>query len=182
MQAHPDAPDDWLEPEDRAALTAEAMAAGAARADGWTAERRIAFLEALAAGHKVTAAARHVGMTPQGARKLRRRAPEFARVWDETFAFLAAELEESALHRAIHGSERPMMSRGRQVGTRIHYHDRLALQLLAVRDPMTYAPLHQRAAWLKATACVPGDQALSQNMAFPETSETSETSADSPRR
>lgn len=152
MDSQADAPDETaLDPEDRAAVLAEIEAEGAVRHDGWTAERRIAFLEALAAGHKVSAAARHVGMTPQGARKLKVRAPVFARIWDQTFAFLAAELEETAIHRAIYGSERPVMSRGRQVATRVHHHDTLALRLLAARDPLNYAPLRDRAAWLMAT-------------------------------
>lgn len=165
MEPQSDAPADWLDPEDRAAVLAEAEEEGTIRADGWSGARRVAFLEALAAGHKVTAAARHAGMTPQGARRLRARGPVFARIWGETFAFLAAELEESALHRAIHGSERPVMSRGRMVATRTHYHDRLVLQLLALRDPMNYAPLAERTAWLKEKSA----------RACPETSERRET-------
>lgn len=163
MDPQTDPAEEWLDPEDRKAVLAEAAEEGPGRCDGWTGARRIAFLEALAAGHKVSAAARHVGMTPQGARKLRRRAPVFARVWDDAFAFLAAELEESAMHRAIHGSERPVMSRGRQVGTRIHHHDRLALQLLALRDPLNYAPLGQRAAWLSAVEAAKSDKGERRN-------------------
>ena len=171
MDRQADSPNETsLDPEDRAALLAEAEAEGVVRHDGWTGERRIAFLEALAAGHKVLAAARHAGMTPQGARKLKARAPVFARIWDETFAFLAAEIEESAIHRAIHGSERPVMSRGRQVATRVHYHDALVLRLLAARDPLNYAPLRDRAAWLKAIA---ERSEPAQDMTEVETSETS---------
>ena len=144
--------DETLDPDDLAAILSEAAAEVINRRDGWSGERRTAFLEALIAGHKVAAAARSVGMMPQSARRLRLCAPQFARVWDETFAFIACELAASTFHRALHGSERPVMSRGRQVGVRIHHHDRLAMQLLAVRDPMNYAPLHARAAWIKAQA------------------------------
>lgn len=144
--------DDRLDPEDRAALLAEVGEGASTRHDGWSGERRAAFLEALMAGHKVAAAARSVGMTPQSARRLRARAPHFARIWDETFAFLASELEESAVFRAIHGTERPVMSRGRQVATRVHHHDGLLMRLLAARDPMNYGSVASRLALRKAAA------------------------------
>jgi hypothetical protein len=144
--------DDRLDPEDLAALLDEARGTSSTRHDGWSGERRVAFLEALMAGHKVGAAARSVGMTPQSARRLRARTPQFARIWDETFAFLASELEESAVFRAIHGTERPVMSRGRQVATRVHHHDGLLMRLLAARDPMNYGSIASRLALRKAAA------------------------------
>jgi molybdenum-dependent DNA-binding transcriptional regulator ModE len=49
------------------------------RDDGWTAERRIAFIEKLADCGSVTAAARHVGMRRESARRLRRRCPRASR-------------------------------------------------------------------------------------------------------
>ena len=51
------------------------------RHDGWTAERQRTFIAAVAEHGGVAAAARSVGMTPQGARKLRLRpdAEDFAR-------------------------------------------------------------------------------------------------------
>ena len=60
----------------------------AARHDGWTPDRQRGFITALAQHGGVAAAARAVGMTPQTARRLRKRAGAegFARAWD-----LAAE-------------------------------------------------------------------------------------------
>jgi hypothetical protein len=43
------------------------------RYDGWTAEKQIAFIEKLADCGSVSAAAKHVGMSRESARKLRRR-------------------------------------------------------------------------------------------------------------
>ena len=52
------------------------------RRDGWTAERRQVFLEALAAGHDVRRACGFVGLSRQAAYKLRGRDGEFAGQWD----------------------------------------------------------------------------------------------------
>ena len=43
------------------------------RHDGWTAERQIAFIEKLADCGSISAAAKHVGMSRESVRKLRRR-------------------------------------------------------------------------------------------------------------
>jgi hypothetical protein len=52
-----------------------------ARRNGWTEERREAFLVALAGGIDVRRACVHVGLSRQAAYKLRRRDPGFAREW-----------------------------------------------------------------------------------------------------
>ncbi len=54
------------------------------RADGWTPARQLAFLETLARTRSVSAAAKSVGMSREGAYRLRRRADAglFAAAWD----------------------------------------------------------------------------------------------------
>src|SRR3546814_17356968 len=55
-------------------ITATPAAADRTRCDGWTPDRQRAFLEAIAEGHTVDAAARIVRMTKQSAYALRHRA------------------------------------------------------------------------------------------------------------
>ena len=54
------------------------------RFDGWTPKRQLAFLETLARTRSVSAAAKSVGMSREGAYRLRRRAGAglFAAAWD----------------------------------------------------------------------------------------------------
>jgi hypothetical protein len=84
------------------------------RRDGWTAERRQAFLDHLAAGRDVGRACALVGMSRQNAYKLRTRDAGFARGWDEArraardgaeAAFLALLPEN--LRRAVSEASRP---------------------------------------------------------------------------
>ena len=158
MDSHPDPdPDDA---PDFTAVLAEVPADQ--RADGWTGERRAAFLDALWDGASITEAARVAGMTTQSARRLRLRAPAFAVAWDEAQAFAVQTLADTAYDRAIHGTQRDIIQRGKLVGQRTVHHDRLLLRLLAIRDPLTYAPIDERERWLKlngtaVAAAPPGD-------------------------
>ncbi len=54
------------------------------RRDGWTAERQLRFLDALARSRSVTKAARAAGMSREGAHRFLARNPEslFAALWD----------------------------------------------------------------------------------------------------
>lgn len=61
----------------------QAKASAKPRHDGWTPERKGRFLESLAAGWNVSRACALAGMSREGAYKLRRREPAFARAWDE---------------------------------------------------------------------------------------------------
>ena len=78
------------------------------RRDGWTLARRAQFLEHLAAGLDVKRACARLGLSREGAYRLRRRDAAFARAWDaalaerraaETRAFLARLPE--ALRRTV---------------------------------------------------------------------------------
>ena len=119
------------------------------RQDGWTGERRVAFLRALWDGASVAEAARTVGMSPQTARRLRQRAPAFAAAWDEAQAFVVQGLADTAYERAMHGTAQPIYQRGRIVGSKTVHHDRLLMRLLALRDPEHYAPIGERERWVQ---------------------------------
>lgn len=72
------------------------------RSDGWTLDRQLDFLDALARTRSVSLAARAVGMSREGAYRLRRRAGAtlFAAAWDRALAATGpapsrAEVDES---------------------------------------------------------------------------------------
>ena len=58
------------------------------RRDGWTAERQLHFLDALASSRSVRAAAAAAGMSREGAYRLRNRCEDslFALLWDRALA------------------------------------------------------------------------------------------------
>ncbi len=76
-----------------------------ARHDGWTVARQRAFVEALAVGDSVAAAAARVGMSKASAYRLRQRpeAAAFRAAWDGAVVQLGWQLEQTTLDRAING-------------------------------------------------------------------------------
>ena len=103
-----------------------------ARHDGWTPERQLRFIEQLAMIGLVSAAARACGMSGTSAYNLRDRpgAESFAAAWDAALAIGQMRADDTAIERAIHGEARPVFYRGRQVGARTVYNDRLLLAAL----------------------------------------------------
>ena len=96
---------------------------GSTRHDGGTPERPRAFIAACAEQGGVAAAARSVGMTPQGARKLRLRpdAEDFARAWDVAVEEGRLRARDEALRRGKEGVLVP----GKVIGTRRCFDGRL---------------------------------------------------------
>lgn len=74
------------------------------RVDGWTAQRRARFLEALAESCNVAEACRTVGMAKKSVYRLRQRDPGFAAEWAGALEQGYAELEMMLLGQAIFGS------------------------------------------------------------------------------
>lgn len=110
------------------------------RHDGWTAQKQIAFIEALAETACVETACRRVGVTRQSAYRLRRRecgAP-FRAAWDNALDHALHQLEEAALARALHGVPRPIFYKGEQVGEWREYDERLTMFLLRARRPQRF--------------------------------------------
>jgi hypothetical protein len=65
------------------------------RRDGWTAERQLRFLDALAATRSITRAAAAAGMSRESAYRLRdrREGALFAAIWDRALAFQPLPVE-----------------------------------------------------------------------------------------
>lgn len=108
-----------------------------ARRDGWTPDRQVRFVAALARTGNVQAAALAVGMGRGSAYALRARADagEFRIAWDDALELAMHRLASAALDRAIKGVAIPIFYRGRKVGERRRYDNRLAMFLLRMRAP-----------------------------------------------
>src|SRR5436305_2143252 len=112
------------------------------RHDGWTAERQIAFIEKLADTNSIVAACKHVGMSRESVRQLRRRpyAREFRNACDAALDCSYADIEESAAERSKNGVARPVFYKGEQVGEWRHYDERLTMFLLRFRRRHRFGP------------------------------------------
>jgi hypothetical protein len=110
------------------------------RRDGWTVEKQIAFIEALAETGIVEQACRRVGMSRTSADELRRRPAggAFRRAWQIAVDYAGYRLEEDAHHRSRHGVVRPIFYKGEQVGEYRHYDERLTMFLLRSYRPERY--------------------------------------------
>jgi len=107
------------------------------RHDGWTAERQIAFVEKLADTNSITAACKHVGMSRESVRKLRRHPAgrPFRDACDAALDCGYAEVEEAAAERSRNGVSRRIFYKGEQVGEWRHHDERLTMFLLRFRRP-----------------------------------------------
>lgn len=122
------------------------------RRDGWTVERQTMFIETLAATASVSEACRYVGLSRQSAHKLCQRSPQFREAWDEALKAAVGVLAATAFDRAVNGTQEQVWHKGRMIGFREKYHDRLLLYLLRVRDPLNYAPLDDLVGWQRRRA------------------------------
>lgn len=111
------------------------------RHDGWTDKRQRRFIEALADTGSVKAAAHRVNMTPEGAYMLRRhpQAAGFRNAWEAALALGVQQLEDVAMERALHGTEVPVYSYGKLIGSRIVHNDRLVMFILRNRASARFA-------------------------------------------
>jgi hypothetical protein len=91
-----------------------------ARLDGWTPQKQRAFCEALADTGVVRDAAALVGMTPQSAYQLKRRAEGrgFSLAWNAALLLARQRLIDMAIERAIDGNNELYMKDGEVVGER----------------------------------------------------------------
>lgn len=111
-----------------------------ARHDGWTAEKQIAFIEALAETGIVEDACRRVGMSDTSAYALRHRprAASFRKAWEAAMDYSLHRAEEDAFVRSRRGVARPIFYKGVQVGEWRHFDERLTMFLLRTRRPERY--------------------------------------------
>ena len=105
----------------------------AVRSDGWTPERQMAFVAALAECGVVADAARRVGMSAAGAYNLRRRAAgkNFRRGWDGALHHARARLADALISRAIHGCVEIIVRDGEVWGERHRFDNRHTMAVMS---------------------------------------------------
>lgn len=110
------------------------------RHDGWTPERQIQFIRALAECGCVRDACRRVGMSGESAYALARRpdAQSFRVAWELALDNAVRRIADEAISRCIYGVSVPHFYRGELVGEHRRYNDRLAMFLLRYRNPHRY--------------------------------------------
>ncbi|RVT92848.1 hypothetical protein [Sphingomonas crocodyli] len=107
---------------------------------GFTPERQLGFIEALAECGCVEEACGRVGISATAAYALRRRidAVSFRQAWEAALDYAVRRLSDAVFSRAIKGVARPIFYKGEQVGERRYYDERLAQFILRYRDPTRY--------------------------------------------
>lgn len=111
------------------------------RRDGWTPEKQRDFIHELSRIGVVAAAARAVGMSPKSAYALLKRASKesgFARAWNAAVKQGRSRATDTAIDRALNGVATPIFYRGRQVGERRRFNDRLLITALRLLRPDIY--------------------------------------------
>lgn len=99
--------------------------------------RQVAFLEALATGGSVRAAARAADVSSQTVYRVRRSDAGFRLAWQGALLAARARAEDTLACRAIDGIEQQVLYHGEVVATRRRYSDRLLLAHLARLDRLT---------------------------------------------
>lgn len=101
------------------------------RKDGWTPQRRADFLSLLEGGATVAAAAAQVGMSREGAYRLRRRAgPAFQTAWDAAASTPADVTRTTLLDHLVNGTPVTRYYHGRAIGEDRHFDPRLMIAAL----------------------------------------------------
>jgi len=112
------------------------------RSNSITPDLQREFVAHLAATGIVTSAARHIGRSMEALYKLRHRpgAQGFAKAWDRAVQMGVERLEDTALARAIEGSERKIIRNGEVVATERVHNEALVMFFLKHRLADRYAP------------------------------------------
>jgi hypothetical protein len=110
------------------------------RHDGWTPDRQVEFIRALAATGCVDQACAAVRMSRASAYALRQRADAeaFRLAWEAASDAVVPLLSDAAMSRSIHGVPVPIFWQGQQIGERRHFDERLTMFMLRYRAPTRY--------------------------------------------
>jgi hypothetical protein len=100
--------------------------------------RRKLFLEALATGASITAAARAAGVDRRTPYKWRDGVPAFDEEWVSHLEAGTDALEDEGRRRAMEGTKRPIYHGGKRVGFVTEHSDQLMMFLLRARRPEKY--------------------------------------------
>lgn len=114
------------------------------RKDGFTPQRQVAFIAALAETGIAEHAAREAGMSANSCFRLRRESPQFAAAWTAALAHAAPRLVDIAFDRSVNGVEEPVFDKhGQVIATRRRHNDRLLMFLLRAYMPERFRYAHQ---------------------------------------
>jgi hypothetical protein len=110
------------------------------RHDGFTPERQIAFIEALAASGSVSHACRVAGISRDAAYHLRRRegAEAFAAAWESALRVAVQAIADHVMEQAVTGETVIQYYKGEVIGERVKFDTRLQMFLLRVHDNKRY--------------------------------------------
>ena len=135
FESDPPSPDDPL-------LAFEPYRHKQPRSNSITPDLQREFVAHLAATGIVTSAARHIGKSMEALYKLRHMpgAQGFASAWDRAVQLGVERLEDTALARAIEGSERKIIRGGEVVATERYHNEALVMFFLRNRLADRYAP------------------------------------------
>jgi hypothetical protein len=127
------------------------------RRDGLTLERQQQFIERYRETGSITDAARLVGISRTAVYNLYNSADgaAFRAALDEAFRDIDLLLESTAVDRAVNGQEEIVYHKGRRVGVRWKYDNKLLMSLLRARNPLKYAPLSELEGWLRRRGIAP---------------------------
>jgi len=108
------------------------------RHDGWSPDKQVTFLEALARTGNVRAAATYAGLSRESAYKLRRRRDgrAFARAWDAAIIHARDIFQDELLDKGLNGWSEAVWHQGEEVGTRERWSAPLFLAALGRLDKM----------------------------------------------
>src|SRR5438105_14844033 len=96
------------------------------------------FLDALAAGQTVSAAAQTAGYSRRAVYDRRKADPAFRQRWDEAVAVAIERLEAEADRRAVEGVLEPVFYQGIECGQVRRYSDTMLIFRLKALKPETY--------------------------------------------
>jgi len=116
------------------------------RHDGWTPERQIVFLEALAACGVVMDACKQAGLTSQSAYAFRNRRSgrAFGTAWDAVLVHRArGRLSDELLSRAMNGCIEAIHQNGEITGERHRFDNRLSMAVLTRLDRLAEKEGHR---------------------------------------
>ena len=109
-----------------------------ARSKKGEAAQRAAFLQALSETASITKACEISKLPRRTVYNWREADPHFAEAWDEALELGTDALEDEAIRRALHGTDKPVYQGGKRVGAVREFSDTLLIFMLKAKRPEKY--------------------------------------------